>query len=723
MVPLSCKSDYFTKTGIDITLNFTVVDGILSVNTTERMISMLKPEEKYAFRKDYCQPHKRIYGVKTRTPNADELILTDGITISTAGLGEVALLAARDFVSYLKTAFGIKATLTAEAAAITAAVCPEQLADPAYMARKTVVSAEGIAIWANDERGIAQAFYALEDRMNDRKAPFLTIGEVEQKPLFSPRMVHSGVEEDVFSDAYLSVCAHHGYDAILAFNRGGSLGADRKPCDFNDICRRAAKYGIDVYAYSYLKNYVHPDEEGAQEKYDEVMGGVFREVPGFKGIVFVGETADFPSKDPHVTALPNNQDEIDGIPTGKPNPGWYPCYDYPQWLTMARDAVRKVKPDADIIFWTYNFSQAPVEARVKFVEEMPGDVSLQVNFNSPWLFRFDNAPSKMRDYTISQTEPSVPFLAEAAVAKRRGIRLYSMVNTAGRTWDFGTAPYEPFPWQWNKLHENILKAHEEFGLCGLMESHHFGFTPSFISKQAQNAYTTNSKTFDEYIGTWAKNLAGEDQEKLLAGMKLVDESIRHYVPSNENQYGPYRVGPAFPFCLCRETHMPTPGARFGYSICFVNAYHDDRTQAAPYALRRLDEMAGCKESARLTKEGAKILRTIKNRSKELDKLIGLVEYMHRCHITALNFKEFTILKEKMMLEANLDKMAKLADKMEALLAKERANTEATIPLVQRDSSLGYEPSMDYIGGEGALRWKLKHMEYVLEHELPAYRRH
>ena len=684
---------------------------------------MLRPEEKYAFRKDYCQPHKRIYGAKTRTPNADELVLTDGITISAANLGEVAALAAKDFASYLKTAFGIRAVLTDGPAAITAMVAPEQLADPGYMARRIVVTPDGITICANDERGIAQAFYSLEDRMNDRKAPFLTMGETEQRPMFSPRMIHSGIGEDQYPDEYLSACAHHGYDTILAFTRGGNLGADRKEYDFNDMCRRAAKYGIDVYAYSYLKNYVHPHEEGAQEKYDAVIGQIFRDVPAFKGIVFVGESADFPSKDPHVTALPNNQDEIDGIPTGKPNPGWYPCFDYPDWLHMARDAVRKVKPDADIIFWTYNFSQAPVEARVKFVEAMPTDVSLQVNFNMPRTLEYANAPSKIRDYTISQTEPSVPFLAEAEVAKRRGIRLYSMVNTAGRTWDYGTAPYEPFPWQWNRLHQNILKAHEEFGLCGLMESHHFGFTPSFISKQAQNAYTTNSKSFEQYIGDWAGNLAGDDREKLLAAMKLVDETAALYIPSNENQYGPYRVGPAFPFNLCRETHKPMPQARFGYSICFVNAYHDDRTQAAPYALRRPDEIAHAKQCARLTKDGLKILKTIKNRSRELEKLLLLVEYLYRCHVTAVNFKEFTVLKEKMMLETHAHKMCKLADQMEAILARERVNVEAAIPLVRQDSALGYEPSMDYIGGEEGLRWKLRHMDYVLEHELPAYRRH
>lgn len=686
---------------------------------------MLKKEKPYAFRKEYGQPHKRIYGARERTAAADELVLTDGLTISVRALGEVAQLAAKDFVAYLKTAFGIKAVLTEESADITAVIAPDALTSAkGYMGRKTTVTAKGVIIEAFDERGVAQAFYGLEDRMNRRRAPFLEHGITEQMPAFAPRMIHSSVGLDEYPDEYLSTCAHYGYDTILAFVRNAAHPKAHMNVDFDDLCRRAAKYGIDVYMYSYLRNYIHPHEEGAQEKYDEVFGDVFRKYPNFKGIVFVGETADFPSKDPHVTALPHNQDEIDGIPTGLPNPGWYPCFDYPDWLTMAKNAIRKVKPDADIIFWTYNFSRAPVEDRVKFVEAMPTDVSLQVNFNAPWCFDYENAHGLLRDYTISQTEPSIPFQAEAEVARRRGIRLYTMVNTAGKTWDFGVAPYEPFPWQWNALHQNILKAREKYGLCGLMESHHFGFHPSFISGQAKEAYTIGGRSFEQYIGDWAEHLAGADREKLLAGMKMVDESIRWYVPSNENQYGPYRVGPAFPFCLFRETHMPNyPGVQFGYGICFVNAYHDDRTQAAPYSLRRPDEIKHAKQCAKLTKDAVKIFRTIPNRGRELEKLINLVEYMHRCHETAANFKEFTVLKEKMMLETNHERLCKLADRVEALLARERKNTEATIPLVQKDSAIGYEPTMDYIGGEDALRWKLRHMDYVLEHELPAYRRH
>ena len=681
-------------------------------------------QQEYAFVKDYCQPHKRITGWKERQPAKKELVLQDGLTVSVGNLGAVAQNAAKDFTAYLKTAFGIHAKLVDEAADITAKIDPDALEQcKGYMGRKTEIDAKGVSIAAFDERGVAQAFYALEDRMNVRRAPYLEQGVTEQMPAFSPRMIHSGVGLDYYPDEYLSTCAHYGYDTILAFTEGGNKAAAGKEYDFNDLCRRAEKYGIDVYAYSYLKNYVHPDEEGAWEKYDAVFGQLFRDVPGFKGIVFVGESANFPSRDPRVTANPNLATTVNGLPTGKPSPGWFPCSDYPDWLRLCRDVIRKERPDADIIFWTYNFTNAPLEARLAFVEAMPEDVSLQVNFNSPYVFQFDNAPSKMRDYTISHTQSSIPFRAEAEVAKKRNIRLYTMVNTAGRTWDFGTAPYEPFPWQWNELHQGILEAREKYGLCGLMESHHFGFTPSFISKQAQNAFTIGGKSFEEYISTWAEGLAGEDREKLLEGMKLVDASIRWYVPSNENQYGPYRVGPAFPFCLLRDTHRPdAPGVHFGYQICFVHTYHDDAGQAAPYSLRRIDEIARAKKCAQLTKDGLRILKTVSGKSRELEKLRGLVAYLHCCHITAVNFKEFTILKEKMLLEGNADRLYRLTLQMEALLKKEQKNVLEALKLVRKDSSLGFEPSMEYIGGEDGLLWKLKHLEWVLNIELPAYRR-
>jgi len=206
-------------------------------------------------------------------------------------------------------------------------------------------------------------------------------------------------------------------------------------------------------------------------------------------------------------------------------------------------------------------------------------------------------------------------------------------------------------------------------------------------------------------------------------MKLVDESIHYYTPSNENQYGPYRVGPAFPFNVSGANHRPDPaGVHFGYDICFVHNYHDDGSQAAPYCLRRPDEIARCKKALSLVKDGLRIIRTISAKGRELKKLVNMLEYMCCYHRTAINFKEMTVLLDKMHVESNPDRLCRLADKVEALLLKERKNAEAAIPLVERDSALGFEPSMEYIGGPEAIRWKLKHLDMMLKYSVPVYRR-
>lgn len=682
---------------------------------------MKKTEEKYDFRKQYCKAHKRIYGFLDSVPQSDEHVLKDGITICVANLETVGKLAAKDFVDYLRTAFGISASLTDRDGDIRVSVGGDLGKAGGYMGRKITVSDTGITIEAFDQRGIAQAFYSLEDRMNMRRAPFLKKGTTEQKPAFSPRMIHSALEVDAYPDEYLNVCAHHGYDAILVFARDSHHGAySKREYDFNDLVRRAAQYGIDVYIYSYMKNYVHPAEANAKESYSNAYAQIFRDVPGLKGIVFVGESSDFPSRDPDVT----HELSVEGIPTGKMRPGWWPCVDYPEWICMVRDCIHEASPEAEVIFWTYNFGRAPEDKRVKFIESLPEGITLLVTFNHNHPLNLGTTKAVIRDYSLLLPGPSTYFQQEAAAAKKRNIRLYSMANTAGRTWDFGVAPYEPYPWQWNALHQELLKAKETYGLCGLMESHHYGFAPSFISMQAKNAFTENGCDFDTYINTWAKNIAGEAADTLLKGLKIVNESIKWIVPSSENQYGPYRIGPAFPLCLQQILNKPSdPDSLWGNIICRTTLHHEDTPRQDPYSLRRLDEIKRLKKARDLNLEGLRILKTIRKRTVELDKLINLVEFLYRCHITAIHTKEFSILKEKLMLADSWEKLEKLADQIERLARREIKNAEKTIPLVQKDSAIGYEPSMGYTCDEAAIRWKLRQMEYMLSIELPNYRRH
>ena len=147
------------------------------------------------------------------------------------------------------------------------------------------VEPECIEIRGNVRRGV----HYLEDLMNFREAPYLKCGNGRRDPLFTPRMVHSGWGLDQFPDRHLNAIAHAGFDTILLFVKGVDL-TTHGVMDFNDLIRRAANYGLGVYFYSYLDSYKHHSEPDADEFFDRNYGRVFRECPGAKGLILVGES-------------------------------------------------------------------------------------------------------------------------------------------------------------------------------------------------------------------------------------------------------------------------------------------------------------------------------------------------------------------------------------------------------------------------------------------------
>ena len=686
---------------------------------------MLKNEQNYDFRKRLCKPHSRIFVSKDSMPSADEYSLKKEVTLSVKADGLVSKTAARDFKDYLKTAFGIKAVFTEKNADITAFISSDGLGENSngYMGRKITVTEKGIRIQAADERGIAQGFYSLEEKMNVRKAPYLQYGVTENRPAFSPRMTHSGYGMDLFPDEYLSTIAHQGYDAILLFVKDATHSGHGE-CDFNDITRRAEKYGIDVYAYSYVQNFVHPEEEGAKERYAEVYGGLFKAVPGFKGMIFVGESIEFPSNDPHVAKRQYFEVPEDGIPDGTVSPGWYPCCDYPQWISLVRDSIRAVKPDADVVFWTYNFGYVEEEARVKLIRSLPKDITLLVTYEMFDKYPMGNGNGMVMDYTISHVGPGEYFKSEAKVAKECGLKLYSMVNTGGRTWDFGTIPYEPFPEQWNARHKSILESREKYGLSGLMESHHYGFLPSFISRIANNNFTLGAMSFEEKYAEIAKQYAGAEYEKFISGMAYVNESITHYVPSDESQWAVFRIGPAYPLCLARVFKYPNePGVHFGNSIYEVCDRHfDDWGNHDCYSLRVRAEIAEAKKSRELVRSGLKILKSIKNKTGDLERLINLIIYIEKSYTTAIHAKSFYSQRLKLLTAETKEKLASAIRELERIARAELKNAESAIPIVKKDSALGFECSMSYQCDEKALLWKIKQTNYIIDTELALYKK-
>lgn len=370
----------------------------------------MRSENNYAFRRELLTVHESSLRNAERIPADGECWLPDGARIFIpAEACEVICVAAADFSDFLSVSMNLSSSVVTEGKGdITVRLAKDAGVDlgefAAYKGFRIETGKDGIVITAHDDRGAQQALFYMEDLMTFAGAPCLSFGTIEKRAMYTPQMVHSAYDMDVFPDEYLARIAHEGRDAILVF----TSGVNKTPTgdlDFNDLIRRAARYGIDVYAYSYMKSGMNPEEAGAEEYYDELYGKLFRECPGLKGVTLVGESVGFPTKDPNAAAP--GETAIDGIPTGKVHSGFYPCYDYPIWLNLLKKVIRKHKPDADIVFWTYNFTWRTEEERVKLIKSLPTDISLLVTFERFELLNVGSSKLMSQDYSLALDRKSV----------------------------------------------------------------------------------------------------------------------------------------------------------------------------------------------------------------------------------------------------------------------------------------------------------------------------
>ncbi|MBE6695223.1 MAG: hypothetical protein E7587_02105 [Ruminococcaceae bacterium] len=713
-------------------------------------------EQNYDFRQRMCEVHRPAIFCEEAYHTYDGLRLDDSFSVLISpSAGEVARIAAEDFCDYLFVSHGLKISVTS---AHTGGRCirflnsehekrlaPSGKEERAY---RINVTEQGVDICANSEKGIFAATVYLEELMSEAGCPALPYGDIDRRPLFSPRMVHSGYEIDVFPDEYLNRIAHDGYDTLLVFVKGVNLST-RGECDFNDICRRAARYGLDVYAYSYIVSEKNPLDEGAEEYYSNTYGALFRSCPGFRGVVFVGESCEFPSRDPRVMPwLSRYNRNSDGtLRSNLPSSAGFPASDYPDWLNFVKRIIRKESPDADIIFWTYNWGYRSAEERIPLIENLPLDVSLQATFEMfETLKTPENVHEFIADYSLSIPGPGVYFRSEAEAAAKRGLRLYTMSNTAGRTWDLGIVPYIPAPGVWCERYDALIDCHERYGLSGLMECHHYGAYHSFISELTKEMGWAPRRDPSEHLAAiGAREFGKENVAKALEAWKYASEGIRHCMPTGEDQYGPLRVGPAYPFFTKTIWRMPSlPTAHFGGGICVTSygVYPQwpklkvfENYRNVLYEIEEFTKMRDCYDkAAALFKE---IAESLSNRRRtEAGRQAALLYLMARTAETTVNVKRFTMLREMIMELAGeqprvlidsdewLSEALKLygVDELtpslmyslcETIADEECDNALRTIPAVEYDSALGYEPSMEYMCDREHLLWKIERTKDAL----------
>lgn len=681
-------------------------------------------EKNYGFRKRYDIVHRSDRRLPGQRARSQETVIREGWRICIPpGASDYLFRLGQDVQDYLARSMQISVLLQrhlpeAQENQVLFLHCDPALKNLPPRSYSLSVTPNRIEIAGRDERGIGQGCYFLEDEMNLRSAPFLLQGKRQRSPLFSPRMTHSGWAIDQFPNAHLNAIAHAGLDAILVFIQDGVDQTRSGYLDLNDLVRRADSYGIDVYLYPLLHCLKHPEDPGAEEYYNQLYGELIKNCPGVKGLILVGESCSFPTRDPHTCGCSWWESEKRAPGDRRPFNGFYPSNDFPQWLTLLKKVTRQYNPELDIVFWTYNWGNVDSEPRLELIRNIPHDITLEATFEMFEYVHHQEFAIPIADYSTVLPGPGAYFSSEAEEAKKQGRKLYAMANTGGLTWDIGVIPYEPLPMRWKMRWDALLKARQDWGLSGLMESHHYGWAPSFISELSKEAYWSSGRDFNNHLQAIAKRDFGDGAEDAIKAWQDWSDAFAFYIPTSMDQYGPFRIGPAYPLLLPGQTPTPMSFSRFGRQI--VNFQYHHLPEISSRHLQILAKME------RLLKSGCQQMRLASEKARpenweEAQRMSALGEFMLIAVRTVINTKRwYAACYQLEKTDSKEDKFLLLAE-LECILKEECGNARQAIPLVEMDSRLGFEPRSGYMADREHIEWKLAQAEDTFTTGLPEYR--
>ena len=675
-------------------------------------------EAPFAFRRELERVHEPGLRIPSVQAGTNDFVFADGCAVGDA-----------DFADFLWVSLGVRAS--AGTSDVLSAAVDGSLPSRAY---EIAVSPSGVRLRGADTRALRQAYCRLEQRLALRGGPFLACGVEWRRPLFETRMTHSAWRVDRFPDDYLDRIVHAGFDSVMIFLKDVGVtraesGADiegaafsrddgERPCEgdvVSDVIRRAAAKGLDTWLYSYVRAPVHPDDPDADARFEAAYGRIARVYPDARGLVLVGESVQFPSRDPR-TSLTHEK--------GKFHPGSFPCSDYPAWLEGLKRAVRRHAPKMDVVFWSYNWGWVDEEPRLALLEKLPKDVIAMATFEMFETARRRNGLlTRCDDYSLSFPLPGRYYLSEAEAAKRFGLKFYAMTCTSGLTWDLGTAPCEPVPQLWKDRFDAVADSAHKHGLAGLMENHSMGWTPSFISELENEAFTEGGQRFDEMMVAIARRDFGSTDiaeaetnvTKVIAAWDGWSRALRDMVPMVENQYGPLRVGPAYPFNYfgrhILKSEVPQTRGYSGVLFCDLNyneplAYcRDSSGTERPFDADEERQQAELFEHMAWAFDcGVRVFESL-DASRQTPRQRHETARMARWgRYWSCSMRTTAHVKRGLIAYRRGDR-----DEVERLAAAEYANAQEALRLVRADSRLGFEPAAGYIGGPDQIEWKLRRM--------------
>jgi hypothetical protein len=359
----------------------------------------------------------------------------------------------------------------------------------------------------------------------------------------------------------------------------------------------------------------------------------------------------------------------------------------------------------------------------------------------------DGMKGFLRDYSLNQIGPAEVTDAQIAEARRRGMKVYCKADTFA-TWQFGTIPYLPFPYQWYKRYEAL----ERFAVNGTMESHSSGYTPNFMTELRAWYCWSDAPPLEEVLGAIAARDFGTDnREKVLAAWDHFSQAIRLVPDTGPNMgtnnaignplfleepplrtttftrswtdhdkwmgYFGGQINPYWPFTVSRMVFFPDFTNRTNLAEAYARGATGvevgPEAKVLPVFLKYLRQASDEMEEGLRSYRAAALASPQSKRQRAVREVV-VAEHLQRMMQSDHAILEFEDLRLKLAAEGDGQKADAIVGRMENIVREEIARTELSLLAATRDSRLGFQFEQDYVYTPYSLREKIGSLRETLE---------
>ncbi len=217
--------------------------------------------------------------------------------------------------------------------------------------------------------------------------------------------------------------------------------------------------------------------------------------------------------------------------------------------------IHAAAPRVPVIVWTWSWSGVEPDPQPGLIARLPKRVILMSDWERGGFKEVLGRTCYVDEYSFSSLGPSPRFLAQARLARRRGLRVMAKLMM-GATHELAAVPYLPL---YPLLAEKMARLRRA-GVSGFLGCWNFGGDLNPMSRLGGRLSRAPVLTPDRALRWLARTVFGARRPAaLLAAWRHVARAWREYPFSMPLIYtGPMNYAPAFPFSLRRtRRRMPS----------------------------------------------------------------------------------------------------------------------------------------------------------------------